>query len=198
MPQLEEIVHYLRGVWLLALGKSEGEAYLNLTVDGVLRSFMAILWCLPAMAVSWAAWRFFYLENMPQGTVAGVSFILRLGLIDLVAWIVPLMVISALARPLGYGQHLAAIIVSTNWLSVPVFYAMAIPAALRLVIPGAGGLAGLLSLLALVAGITAIFRVVRSVTANQTLLATALTGLFILPSLMIGETLQSWLGLLPG
>ena len=197
MPQIEEIGAYLKGVWLLILGDRSGFDWLDITVTGVWRSFAAFLWCLPAMAVGWAAWRLFYLEQMPTGTETGLGFILKLFLVDMTMWIVPLVLVAVLAKPLGYGDMLASIIISTNWLAVPTVYAMAVPLAIRLVIPGGQGLAYLLSLILLLVNFTVIFRLVKTVTNNQLLLASAISALLILPSLMLSEALPPLLGLMP-
>ncbi|URK88744.1 hypothetical protein LP421_17615 [Rhizobium sp. RCAM05350] len=134
---------------------------------------------------------------MPTGTSTGLGFILKLFLVDMTMWIVPLVLVSALAKPLGYADMLASIIISTNWLAVPTVYAMAVPLAMRLVIPGGQGLAYLLSLILLLANFTAIFRLVKTVTNNQMLLASAISALLILPSLMLSEALPPLLGLMP-
>ena len=197
MPQIDEVGAYIRGLWLLMLGDRSGYDWLDISASGVWRSFAAFLWCLPAMAVSWGAWRLFYLANMPVGTETGLVFILKLLFVDLAAWIFPLLLVAALARPLGYGNLLAVIIVATNWLCVPVFYAMAVPAAIRLVIPGSDGLTSLLSLILLITAFAAIFRLVKTIADDQTLLACALTALLVLPSLILGESLQRALGLMP-
>ncbi len=197
MPQIEEIGAYLKGVWLLILGDRSGFDWLDITATGVWRSFAAFLWCLPAMAVGWAAWRLFYLEQMPPGTETGLGFILKLFLVDVTMWIVPLVLVSVLAKPLGYAGLLAPIIISTNWLAVPTVYAMAVPLAIRLVMPGGQGLAYLLSLILLLASFTAVFRLVRTVTNNQLLLASTISALLILPSLMLSEALPPLLGLMP-
>ncbi|MNW17575.1 hypothetical protein D3C71_2168040 [compost metagenome] len=42
-----------------------------------------------------------------------------------------------------------------------------------------------------------LFRLLRIITGNQTLLASALTALFLLPSMMMGELLQRFFGLIP-
>ena len=197
MPQIDEVGAYVRGIWLLIQGNRDGYGWLDISASGVWRSFAAFLWCLPAMAVSWGAWRLFYLANMPVGTETGLVFILKLLFVDLAAWIFPLLLLAALARPLGYGNLLAVIIVATNWLCVPVFYAMAVPAAIRLVIPGSDGLTSLLSLILLITAFAAIFRLVKTIADDQTLLACALTALLVLPSLILGESLQRALGLMP-
>lgn len=197
MPQIEEIAAYLKGVWLLVLGDRSGLEWLDITAIGVWRSFAAFLWCLPAMAVSWGAWRLYYLANMPVDSGAGLLFILKLFLVDLATWILPLVLMAVLAKPLDYADHLAVIIIATNWLWVPVFYVMAVPAAIRLILPGSEGLTSLLSLILLMAAFTAVFRLMKTITSNQTLLAVALSALLILPSLMLGEGLQRYLGLMP-
>ncbi|WP_426239981.1 hypothetical protein [Pararhizobium sp. DWP1-1-3] len=197
MPQIEEVGAYLKGVWLLVLGDRSGFDWLDITATGVWRSFAAFLWCLPAMAVGWAAWRLFYLEQMPTGTETGLGFIVRLFLVDMTIWIVPLVLVAVLAKPLGYGDMLASIIISTNWLAVPTVYAMAVPLAIRLVIPGGQGLAYLLSLILLLANFTVVFKLVKTVTNNQLLLASAISALLILPSLMLSEALPPLLGLMP-
>ena len=198
MPQLDEVGVYLRGLWLLVLGKSEGFGWLDISVTGVWRSFAAIVWCLPAMTVSWASWRLAYLAAMPAGTPTGLAFIAKLLIVDLLSWIVPLLLVAALSRPLGFDTLLAPLIVATNWLSVPTYYAMAVPSALRLLLPEAQGLSGLLSLVALIGALRALFRVVRAIAGEQALLSWALSALLVLPSLMLGDLLQRSLGLLPG
>jgi hypothetical protein len=184
-------------VWLLILGDKSGLGWLDITASGVWRSFAAFLWCLPAMAVGWAAWRLFYLEQMPTGTETGIGFIVKLFLVDMTMWIVPLILVSVLAKPFGYADMLASIIISTNWLAVPTVYAMAVPLAIRLVIPGGQGLAYLLSLILLLTNFTVIFRLVKTITNNQLLLASAISALLILPSLMLSEALPPMLGLMP-
>ena len=89
------------------------------------------------------------------------------------------------------------IVVTTNWLSVPLSYAMAVPAAIRVVIPGSQGLTSFIWLTLLVISVAVLFRLLRMVTGNQTLLASALTALFLLPSMMIGDLLQRFFGLIP-
>lgn len=197
MPQIEEIGFYLKGLWLLILGDRSGFDWLDISASGVWRSFAAFLWCLPAMAVGWAAWRLFYLEQMPQGTETGLLFIVKLLLVDIAMWIVPLILVAMLAKPLGYADLLAPIIVTTNWLSVPTVYAMAVPLTIRLVIPGAEGLAYLLSFLLLIANFTAIFRLIKTIASDQLLLASAISALLILPSLMLSEALPRLLGVMP-
>jgi len=197
MPQIEEVGNYIKGLWLLILGDRSGFDWLDITALGVWRSFAAFLWCLPAMAVGWAAWRLYYLANMPQGAETGLVFIVKLLFVDMAMWVVPLVLVAALAKPLGYAELLAPIIITSNWLAVPTVYAMAVPLAIRLVIPNSEGVTSVLSLILLLANFAAIFRLVKTIAKDQTLLASALSALLILPSLMLSESLPRVLGLMP-
>ncbi|MDO9417758.1 hypothetical protein [Pararhizobium sp.] len=198
MPGFEEVQRYLTGLWLLVRNEAEGFAWLDFSLQGTFRSFWAIVWCLPAMAVTWASWRMFYLANMPAGTATGPSFFVKLLLIDLVCWLLPLLLIAAIARPLGFSRALGPIVVATNWLSLPLSYAMVIPAVLRLLISDSEEFTSLLWLLLLVGAIAALFRLLKMITGNQTLLAAAITAIFILPPMMVGDVLQRLLGIIPG
>jgi hypothetical protein len=197
MPQIDEIADYIKGLWLLILGDRSGFDWLDISALGVWRSFAAFLWCLPAMAVGWAAWRLYYLGNMPAGAETGLVFVLKLLFVDMAMWIVPLVLMTALAKPLGYTEILAPLIITSNWLAVPIVYAMAVPLAIRLVIPHSDGLTSLLSLILLLVNFTAIFRLVKTIANDQMLLASALASLLILPSLILSESLPRVLGLMP-
>jgi hypothetical protein len=198
MPLLDEVLTYIKGLWLLIQGKQEGYQWLDISEGGLWRSFAAILWSLPAMAVSWASWRLYYLSAMPGGTTVGIGFFLKLLVVDLVSWLLPIVLIAALSRPLGFTGLVVPVIVTTNWLSVPLSYAMAIPAAILLLARGGNQLTVLLSLVVLFAGVALLFRLLRTVTGNQNLLAAALTALYLLPSMMLVQYLQHLFGLLPG
>ncbi|WP_065372246.1 hypothetical protein [Ensifer adhaerens] len=198
MPLLDEVLAYIKGLWLLAQGNEEGFRWLDFSESGLWRSFTSMLWCLPAIAVTWASWRFYYLSVMPAGTTIGFGFIFKLLVVDLVSWLLPLVLIAIVSRPLGFAGAVVPIVVTTNWLSVPLSYAMAIPAAMRLIIPGSQGLTSLIWLALLVVSVAVLFRLLRMITGNQMLLASALTALFLLPSMMIGDLLQRFFGLIPG
>ncbi|WP_275788049.1 hypothetical protein [Pararhizobium gei] len=198
MPQIEEIVSHLRGVWLLIKCDRSGYDWLDISASGVLRSLAAFLWCLPPMAIGWATWRLFYLANMPEGAATGVIFIVKLFVIDSAMWFVPLIIVAALARPLGFAEILAPVVIATNWLSVPIVYAMAVPSALQLVIPGSGDILGLFPIILLIVNFVLIFRLMRTIAKDQLLLASVLTGLLTLTPLMLNVRLPYLLGVMPG
>ncbi|WP_018013161.1 hypothetical protein [Sinorhizobium medicae] len=197
MPLLDEVLVYIKGLWLLIQGDQEGYHWLDISESGLWRSFTAILWTLPALAVGWASWRLYYLSALPTGATVGIAFFGKLLIVDLVSWLLPIVLIALLSRPLGFSVLVVPVIVTTNWLQVPLTYAMAVPAALLLVLPGSVGMAALLWLLLLVACSALLFRLLRTVTANQNLLAATLAAIFLLSPLMIMQFLQRLLGLMP-
>jgi hypothetical protein len=197
MPGLDEVLHYLTGVLLLVRQKQDGFGWLDLTLRGLARSFWAIVWCLPAFAVIWASWRLYYLGSMPAETPAGVTFFVKLMVIDLVGWLLPLVVLAALARPLGYGKHLGVVVTASNWIAVPFAYAAAVPFALTLVLPDSAPFAGLLLYAVFGASVVLQFRLVWMCVGKQTLLAAAITAIFVLPPMIAGQELQRFLGTLP-
>lgn len=197
MPGLNEVLYYLTGVYLLVKQKQEGFGWLDLTARGLTRSFWAFAWCLPALAVTWASWRLYYLARMPAETQAGFGFLVKLALTDVLGWLLPLVLLAALARPLGYGNHLARVVTASNWLGVPLSYAIAVPFALTLVLPASAPFAGLLLYAVFGASVMLQFRLVWMCVGRQTLLASAITAILVLSPMIVGQELQRILGTLP-
>ena len=197
MPGLDEVLYYLTGVLLLLKQKQEGFGWLDLTMRGFARSFWAVVWCLPAFAVIWASWRLYYLAGMPAETAAGANFFVKLAFIDLAGWLLPLVLLAVLARPLGYGKYLATVVTASNWIAVPFAYAAAVPFALTLVLPASAPFAGLLLYVVFGASVVLQFRLVWMCVGKQTLLAAAITAIFVLPPMIAGQELQGLLGTLP-
>jgi len=197
MPGLDEVLYYLKGIYLLLKQKQEGFGWLDLTARGLARSFWAFIWCLPAFAVIWASWRLYYLASMPAQTPAGVNFFVKLLVIDVAGWLLPLMLLAVLARALGYGKYLATVVTASNWIAVPFSYAAAVPFALTLVLPASAPFAGLLLYAVFGASVVLQFRLVWMCVGKQSLLAAAITAIYVLPPMIVGQELQSILGTLP-
>ena len=198
MPLLDEVLAYIKGLWLLTQGNEEGFRWLDFSESGLWRSFTSMLWCLPAIAVTWASWRLYYLASMPADTPAGLTFFVKLLAIDVAGWLLPLLLLAALARPLGYAQYLATVVTASNWIAIPFAYAAALPFALTLVLPTSAPFAGLLLYAVFGASVVLQFRLVWMCVGKQTLLAAAMTAIFVLPPMIVGQELQRLLGTLPG
>ena len=197
MPGLDEVLQYLNGLWLLLKQKPEGFDWLDLSFRGLVRSFSAFVWCLPAFAVIWASWRLYYLAGMPEGTPAGIGFLARLFTIDVVGWLLPPVILAALARPLGYGRQLATVITASNWIAVPFSYAAAVPFALTLLLPTSAPFAGLLLYAVFGLSVVLQYRLVWMCVGRQALLAAAMTAIYVLPPMIAGQELQRLLGTMP-
>jgi hypothetical protein len=197
LPSFAEIKLYISGLWLLVRGDPQGLRLLDLTDRGMMRSFWAFVWCLPAMFVYWAGMRFAFLAAGPEGARAGAPFFLRLFLIEAVNWVLPLVLVGGLCLLLNAERKFAAIVASTNWLSVPVAYAYAVLTALLFLLPGAAGFIALLQIVLLASTIFAVSRILRHICGPQPLVLTAFMLMLMIPSLIISDLLRSYLEVSP-
>jgi hypothetical protein len=197
LPSFPEVRLYLSGLWLLVRGDAQGLRRLDPSDRGLTRSFWAFVWCLPAMFIYWNGIRFAYLAAGPEGTTAGVPFFLRLFLIEALNWVLPLILVGALCLLLKTERKFSAIVVTTNWLSVPVSYAYALLTLLLFLVPPAAGMIAMLQLILLIATIFAISRIIRQICGPQPLVVTAMLMVLLIPGLIISDLLRSYLDVAP-
>ena len=182
-----EVQRYLSGVFMLARNDQRGFNYLDLTADGFWRSFTAILYAVPAFALSWLNYRTSYIAAAGDSAATGLGFFLRLAMIDVLNWIVPVIIVALVAAPLGLTAHFGRWVIATNWLSLPFAYLMAIPVALMLLMPGAEPIAVITSLAFFGIAIAIFFRVTRIAFDNDMPVAIGITvGLVVLSFTMTG------------
>ena len=198
MPGTHEVQIYLYGLWLLVRGDASGMRRLDLTDRGVTRSFWAIAWCLPAMAVSWIWWRALYLRGMPGDTDVGGIFFFRLALLELANWLVPLILLGLVAWGLGLGRKYLVMVVAVNWLSVPFAYAYATLSLLMMIIPALTGLLSLVWLALIITLLFSVSRIFRMICGQQPLMITTLTMVLIVPTMLLSDALERFLGIYPG
>lgn len=114
MPSFDEIQYYFSAIWRTMTGHPEALNDLRTDADGFWQSFYAIIIALPPMLIGWVeiAARFASGENE-----AGLRIIntLKLGAIDLIIWLLPLLVIGFLSRSLGLERRFSTYVVATNW-----------------------------------------------------------------------------------
>lgn len=197
MPPSSEVAFYLRGLWLLFLGKKEGLRLLDISDRGMLRSFYAALWCLPSMALSWYWWHEAYLSGMPEGVRTGAIFFVRLAIVEAICWMVPLVLIGLLLVAFGVRDRFQAIIVVANWLSVPFSYAYSLLIVIALFLPALHGLVAILWFALLLSLVFAFSRILRFFVRDQPLLVTALVMTLLVPGMVLSELLQRFLGVYP-
>ncbi|MBP2463268.1 MULTISPECIES: hypothetical protein [unclassified Rhizobium] len=197
MPSYAEVRFYVSGIWLLIKGDEQGFKQLDLSDRGLLRSFWAFVWCLPAMFVTWAWWRMMFLQAMPPGTKTGGLFFFRLGMLEAIDWILPLILVGIVCALFGLCQKFPTMVIVVNWLSVPFAYAYAVLAAAFILPIGMTGFLALLHLSLLIAVVVALTRVMRMLCGPQPLLVTAVVMVLIVPDMLLSEVLQRFLGVYP-
>jgi len=197
MPGLREVQYYLAGLWLLIRMDPRGFRFLDMSDRGVNRSFWAIFWCLPPMGISWLWWRQAFLQTMPPHTDVGALFYFRLGLVEAANWFVPLVFAGLLLLAFKKGERFGPVIVSVNWLGVPLSYVNGMLLALVFFLPQLVGLVSVLLLAFMLAQVFAIARILRMIFYGQGLMVGALTLVLLVPSLMLSEYLQRFLGIYP-
>lgn len=194
MPRLEEVGYYLRGLWLLLLGKPEGFHYLDLTERGFWRSWWAVLFCLPPTLLSWASFRLYFLTQAPQGTPTGPLFFLKLAVVEAANWLIPLLIVLVLARIAGFNRAALPLVVVLNWLSVPLQWAY-VPVSLIQIWAPADTSAALLYLLTLGSYVFITYRIAVSILGGQKFPAFVLVMVVFSVPLMVQSQLLTMLGL---
>jgi hypothetical protein len=134
---------------------------------------------------------------MPPHTDVGALFYFRLGLVEAANWFVPLVFAGLLLLAFKKGERFGPVIVSVNWLGVPLSYVNGMLLALVFFLPQLVGLVSVLLLAFMLAQVFAIARILRMIFYGQGLMVGALTLVLLVPSLMLSEYLQRFLGIYP-
>ncbi len=198
MPSFAEVKLYLFGLWLLVKGNRGGFQYLDLTDRGMMRSFWAIVWCLPAIGLSWIWWRLSFMDDLLPGQSLGGIFFLRMAMLEAANWLVPIVLAGILTFLLGIEKHMPAIVLASNWLSVPFAYVYSVLSLLLILVPGLTGLIALVWLAAIISLIVALSRILRMLLGDQRLMIATITMVLIVPSLILSDVLEEFLGVYPG
>jgi hypothetical protein len=194
MPRLEEVGYYMRGLWLLLIGKPEGFQYLDLTERGFWRSWWAVLFCLPPTLLSWASFRLYFLTQAPQGTSTGLLFFLKLAVVEAANWLIPLLVVLVLARIAGFSRAALPLVIVLNWLSVPLQWAYVPVSLIQLWAPEDTS-AALLYLLTLGSYVFVTYRIAVAILGGQKFPAFVLVMVVFSVPLMVQSQLLTMLGL---
>lgn len=183
MPQLEELEYYFRGLWLLLRGRLEGFGWLDFSDRGFWRSWWAIAYCLPPLALNWAGTRIMYLASMPPGAAAGPSFVAKLVIVDASVWFVSYLALAVVMTLTGYESHVRPLITALNWLSVPVQWLSVVVSLAQIFAPLNFDLWQSVWLPLLLLSITAHFLVIRQMVDRKALPASAFLLTLVVASL---------------
>lgn len=141
MPSLEEIQYYFSAVWRTMTGHPEALNNLNTTADGFWRSFYAILVALPALLIGWVDVASRLTSSIDDASLR-FSTALKLGTIDLIIWLLPLLIIGMLSRHLGIERRYSTYVVATNWATALFAWIYAPITFLNLLIPALSPILG--------------------------------------------------------
>ncbi len=192
MPSGDEIQTYLAGAWRLMMGKPDGVRALDVSADGFWNSFFAILVAFPALSVSWAG---LAAELSEEGLGSRYSILLRLAVIDVVAWVLPLLVLGLVARPAGILDRYPHFVVASNWASALLAWLMLPAGLLNLFVPGANEFNDAVSLVVFIAALVLTWRLTNAVLAKGAAIASAVFVGMVFAALFLIVFLQGLFGL---
>ena len=191
MLDLSYIARNVRGGLMVMLGRREGLDLLDISADGFWRSFQAIIFALPPLALSWFAYADYL--GCTGSRLFAVAF--QAGLVDMAAWFVPLIALAYAAKYLGFRDRYAHYVVASNWASALLPYLLLPPIVVEWLAPQAKDMASSLSLAMFVVSLVFVYRMTQ-VALNRPLSLTI--GVFIamlLFSLFVIAVAQKALGL---
>ena len=197
MPPAEDIQQYLTGAWRLMMGKPDGIRLLDISADGFWNSFFAIVISLPALVVGWVAVAN-ELSQDPDVASGRFSIFLRLGLVDIGAWVLPLAALALVAKPAGIGGRFVHYVVATNWGSALIVWSMLPPALLRLFFPAASDTASAISLVLFAISMVLSWRLTNAALGRGPSIASAVFAGMFAVSLAVLFALQALFGLSGG
>jgi hypothetical protein len=193
MPPADDIQRYLTGAWQLMMGKREGVALLDVSADGFWNSFFAIAIALPALIVGWVGTAN-EIGADPAAAASRLSYLLRLALIDIGAWILPLVGLAFIASTAGIRDRFVHYVIASNWSSAILAWLMLPAALLRLVTPSNSDLALTLSLGLFLLSMVLSWRLTNAVIAKGAAMGSAVFAGMFIASLVVLIVLQAALG----
>lgn len=179
----DDVYRQLYGAWRMMIGKRDGVRLLDLSSDGFWASFFAIVVAGPALLASWVP-LVADLAEPASGFGYRLSLMVRLGLADVGAWVLPFAALAAVAPYAGLRQRFVHLVVATNW-GAAIFAWMTVPASLsRLFFPAITELAASLSLIALVATLVLYWRLTDAALEKGPMTTTVIFLFMLLASLL--------------
>jgi len=194
MPPGDDIQRYLVGAWRLMMGKRDGVALLDLSADGFWNSFFAIVIALPPLFVGWAGTAS-ELGADPMAPASRLSYFLRLAVVDLGAWVLPLVALAFVAPMAGIRDRFVHYVVATNWASVILSWLVLPAALLRLFMTTDSQLAITASFVVFALSMVLTWRLTNAVIAKGPAVGTAVFAGMFVASIIVLMALQSLLGI---
>lgn len=195
MPPADDIQRQLYAAWQMMNGRRDAVRMLDVSADGFWNSFFAIVVALPVLIVGWvplanAAWPDSMLSER-------IGFMLRIAIVDIGAWVLPIAALAAVARYVGIRDRFVHFVVASNWGSALFAWFMLPASLLRLLFPDSDELALVLSLGIFLASLVLSWRLTNAALAKGPGVASGVFGAMLLASLLVLFALQDFLGVMP-
>lgn len=169
---------------------------LDLSVDGFWNSFFAIVVALPPLVAGWVP-----MVNEacgPDSTLgARTYYMVRLGIVDISAWVLPLALLAAVAGVAGIRDRYVHYVVASNWGSALFAWFMLPAALLNLFLPGADDIAALVTLGLFIACLVLAWRLTNAALAKGSAVASGVFAGMLVASFLTLLALQELFGIAP-
>jgi len=176
-------------------GRLDGLKWLDFSDRGFWRSWWALVFCLPPMLLSWAAFRITYLSTMPDGASTGPTFILGLAVVDISSWILCYLALAVVMTIVGYAAFIRPMIIALNWLSVPLQWLGVVVSLMQVFAPLETELYVPISLGLLLISAVAYFLVIRQIAERKSTPALAFLLTLVVASLWVTNVIGDMLDL---
>lgn len=194
LPGSEEIQRSLGASWRLMQGKADAERQLDLSADGFWNSFFGFVVAIPPLFVFWTREA---IELAPGPLGERIGLVLRLAVIEVVAWIGPLLLVAWVLYRLGQVDRVAAFVVANNWGQAVVAWIILPAILLSGFAPQDSGFTALLLLAVLVVTLVLSWRLNNAVLNMGGLAPTLVVTTFVASTLAVDYVLRGLFGISP-
>ncbi|MCC0025567.1 MAG: transporter [Zhengella sp.] len=192
MLDADYVQAHLTAAWrIMVTAKGDALARMDITAEGFWRSFWSILLALPPMLLSWVAAAPDFLAG--DGSLS--LTVLRLGIADLAAWIVPIAGLGAVSGAVGMRRSFAAYVIATNWGSAILVWLAVPPALVRLLASGEPDPSGFLSLMVFVLSLVLGWRITHGAIGREAMYSAGVFIAMAVASILVLVAMHGMLGL---
>lgn len=190
IPSVEEVQSNFLASWRLMQGKADAVRQLDLSADGFWNSFFAFVVAIPPLFILWTSEA---IEVAPANFGARLGVVLRLAVIEAVAWVGPILLVAYVLHQMGRRDRIAAFVVANNWGTALVSWIVLPIIMMITLVPSLEQVGVLLLLIAFVAVLVLFWRLNDSVLGMGPIVATgsviAMVGLSFLADYMLRSLL---------
>lgn len=145
MPPIEDVQRGLAASLRMMAGRADALRQHDLSIDGFWNSFFAIVVALPPLTVGWVANADVTAAD-PDSFASRLAAVIKLALVDVTVWILPLVVFMLIATRAGLRSRVVPYVVATNWGGAVFAWIMLPPSLIWMVTGQVGDLVAILSL----------------------------------------------------